>query len=126
MRYRTALRPATPGRESSTDVTPPQAVRENDHTGGEKGYRPGVLSRQNCSVFAWLWRDARRSRRLLSRVIEGAREVGVLFITFGPLEAAFSGPLAQHTVRDLLLFVGIGAFLFFGSLALEWRFDDHG
>ena len=54
------------------------------------------------------------------------REIGVLFLTFGPLDAGLSERSLRDTAGVLLLFLGLGAFLFGAALALEWRREHDG
>ncbi|MDD5304148.1 MAG: hypothetical protein PHS14_13690 [Elusimicrobia bacterium] len=54
------------------------------------------------------------------RIEDGQREVGVLLIAFAPLDVA----LNRHSPGNfnyLLLFLGLGAFLFVGALIQERR-----
>jgi len=53
------------------------------------------------------------------RVVEAMREVGVLFVAFAPLDAAFSG--GPRAVRVAVAFFGIGLVLFVGAVVLERR-----
>lgn len=48
------------------------------------------------------------------------REIGVLMITFGPLDAAVTHE-DPSAVLSLLLFFSLGLLLFVGSIWLEWR-----
>ena len=50
------------------------------------------------------------------------REVGVLFLAFAPLDVALSP--SPRSAGTLLIFVGIGFFLFATALAVEWRRGD--
>ena len=59
------------------------------------------------------------ARRLGDRVLEGMREVGILLIAFAPLDAAVA--VDQKVTRSLLLFLGLGCFLFLSALVIEWR-----
>lgn len=63
-----------------------------------------------------------KARRIGDRLLEGAREVGVLLIAFAPLDAALAE--REEVRRFLLLFLGLGCFLFILALGLEWRRDD--
>lgn len=54
-----------------------------------------------------------------ARIVEAMREVGVLFVAFAPLDAAFSG--GTRAVRVAVAFFGIGSVLF-GALSC-WKGD---
>lgn len=61
-------------------------------------------------------------RRARNRVLEGAREVGVLLIAFAPLDAVLIESRGARST--LLLFLVLGGFLFAVALIIEWRRDD--
>ena len=56
--------------------------------------------------------------RLLRRIQEAMREVGVLLIAFAPLDVGLQG--AAGNLRVLFFFLGLGLLLFIGSLTVEW------
>ena len=58
-----------------------------------------------------------KAARLLDRMQEALREIGVLLMAFAPLEA----PLSRGSTRFLLLYLSVGFVLFVLALALEWR-----
>lgn len=63
-----------------------------------------------------------KARRARDRALQGMREVGILLITFGPLDAALTeSPATRGT---LLLFLALGCFLFAAALFIEWRWED--
>jgi hypothetical protein len=72
-----------------------------------------------------LRRKPAKARLLADRILEAMREIGVLILAFAPLDVAL-GP-SPHSARTLLIFLGLGFFLFAGSLVFEWRHgDDNG
>jgi hypothetical protein len=67
-----------------------------------------------------------KAKRLGLRVLEALREVGVLLMAFGPLEAALNANkgAALWANRAGPLFFAIGLGLFLLAVYLEWRFVD--
>ena len=68
-----------------------------------------------------------KAQRLGLRVLEAFREVGVLLMAFGPLEAALNANNkgAAHWANragSLFFAIGLGSFLL--AVYLEWRFVD--
>jgi hypothetical protein len=64
--------------------------------------------------------DKTELKTVWERVEDGQREVGVLLIAFAPLDIA----LNRHSPGNfnyLLLFLGLGVFLFIGALIQERR-----
>jgi hypothetical protein len=62
--------------------------------------------------------DKSETKKVAERVEDAIREIGVLLIAFAPLDVA----LNRHVGGDftyLLLFLGLGEFLFVGALILE-------
>jgi hypothetical protein len=74
-------------------------------------------------MLAWLRRSPEKRARLLGRVFEGLREVGILLIAFAPLDVAIIPAGSRNSDGVLLFFAGLGLLLFVGALALEWRHD---
>ena len=65
-----------------------------------------------------------RSELFRRRMQEGAREVGVLLITFAPLDVAFTDTPNRYASGSLFLLIGM---LLFGvSLFTEVRSEPHG
>jgi len=77
-------------------------------------------------MLGWLRGRPAKARRLADRILEGMREVGVLCLAFAPLDVALSQSPLRKGAAVLLLFVGLGAFLFGGTLVFEWRRDHDG
>lgn len=75
-------------------------------------------------MLGWLTRQPTKARRLRDRVLEGMREVGVLFMAFASLDVALSPEPIRDSVIPLLLFLGLGMLLFGGALVFEWRRGD--
>jgi hypothetical protein len=75
-------------------------------------------------MLGWLRRSPDKVSRLLGRVIEGMREVGILLIAFAPLDVALNPGSGRRALGVLLFFGGLGLLLFIGALALEWRQDS--
>jgi hypothetical protein len=64
-----------------------------------------------------------RSELIWRRLQEGAREVGILLITFAPLDVAFTDTSNHYATGALFLFLGL---LLFGiSLFAEVRSEPH-
>jgi hypothetical protein len=72
----------------------------------------------------WLKQDPKKAIRLIRRVVEGLREVGVLLIAFAPLEAGLSEAPLSASVKFLSVFLCGGFGLFGLALLLEWRLGD--
>lgn len=73
-------------------------------------------------MLGWLKRKPARSRLLADRILEAVREIAVLLLAFAPLDVAL-GP-SRRSTGTLLIFLGIGLFLFATALAVEWRRED--
>ena len=63
---------------------------------------------------------AEAGRRLLPRIKEVAREIGVLLVVFAPIDYVIAAD-TQGRRTWLLIFLCIGAFLLGGSLFAEYR-----
>lgn len=70
-------------------------------------------------LLAWETRNRYKLRRLAVSLIGSFREIGLLFLVFGPLDAA----LAPDRAHDTWQFFVMGVFYFVLALALEWRLD---
>ena len=77
-------------------------------------------------MLGWFREQPTKARLLADRIIEGMREIGVLFLAFAPLDAALSPGARRDSTRAFLLFVVLGAFLFGGALLFEWKRDHDG
>jgi hypothetical protein len=75
------------------------------------------------NLLQWVKRNPKKAERLGSRVLEALREIGILLMAFGPLEAAISSAKAWNISVGLLFFGG-GLRLFVMALILEWRRTD--
>ncbi len=76
-------------------------------------------------MIAWLGQRPAKTRLLLDRILEGMREIAVLFLAFAPLDVALNRSSGSST-SSLLLFVILGLFFFAGALIIEWsRTDDN-
>ena len=73
-------------------------------------------------LFGPLREHPAKVRRARNRVLEGAREVGVLLIAFAPLDAVLIESRGARSTP--LLFLVLGCFLFVTALIAEWRCDD--
>jgi len=64
--------------------------------------------------------------RLVQHAISGCREVGVLLVAFGPLEAALKSTAGSEAGNNPagLMFFAIGICLFVTALLMEWRLLD--
>jgi hypothetical protein len=77
-------------------------------------------------MLGWLRERPAKARRLADRVLELMRELGVLFLAFAPLDAGLSQRPLRESAGALLLFAGLGFFLFGAALMFEWRRDHDG
>jgi len=75
-------------------------------------------------MLRWFGNQPTRTRRLRERILEGMREVGILFLAFAPLDAGLSQRSLRESAGGLLLFLGLGSFFFGGALVFEWRRRD--
>lgn len=74
-----------------------------------------------------VWSDAvpkGKLRRYTRKAAEGLREVGVLLVAFGPLEAVLGWESLENYVLFAIGTAGLGAALFAVALWIEWRYDD--
>jgi membrane protein implicated in regulation of membrane protease activity len=62
---------------------------------------------------------SRSTTTIRQRIEEAMREIGVLLIAFGPLDAAFSSEAPAPVWWLLFLFLGLA--LFVTALLTEWR-----
>lgn len=62
-----------------------------------------------------------KAKRLMERIHEGIREIGVLFLAFAPLDVALGQQPLRDAIGVLLFFLTAGALLFAAGLAIEWR-----
>jgi hypothetical protein len=79
-----------------------------------------VMEAQSTTHKVGPMSNAARSPRLAHlkvRITDALREMGVLLMVFGPLEVTIN----RSGVFPFILLFGAGFFLFFVSLALEWR-----
>jgi len=70
----------------------------------------------------WLRGQPAKARRVRARLLEATCEIGVLLIAFSPFDAAVVRD--REVAGSLLLFLGLGFFLLFGALVIEWRHGD--
>jgi len=73
-------------------------------------------------MLNWLFRRPEARRRAASRILEGVRELGVLWIAFAPLDLAIAATPVSS--RGGLFFAGLGRFLFLAAVAIEGRPGD--
>lgn len=73
---------------------------------------------------AWVTRNPKKAARLGASIQEALREIGVLLIAFGPLEATINKSSLRDAWGFLALSLGGGLVLFVGALVLEWRRSD--
>ena len=71
-------------------------------------------------------KDDPKLARVVHHVVSGCREVGVLLIAFGPLEAALKSTVGSEAGNSPagLMFFAIGISAFVTALLLEWRLLD--
>jgi hypothetical protein len=70
----------------------------------------------------WLGRWSQRSHLAAGRVLEGIREIGILFIALAPLESGRAVDTGGQW--SVLRFEALGLFLFMTAVVLEWRSRD--
>ena len=72
-------------------------------------------------MLGWLRERPARARLIVERILEGMRELGVLFLAFAPLDAALSERSFREVAGAALFFSGLGCSLYGAALVLEWR-----
>ena len=77
-------------------------------------------------MLGWLRERPAKARLIADGILEGMREIGVLFLAFAPLDAVLGGRPLIDSAGALLFFVGAGAILLGGALVFEWRRKDDG
>ena len=77
-------------------------------------------------MLGWLRQHPGKARRLADRILEAMREIGVLLLAFTPLDIALNPSSVRDSAGALLLFIGVGLFLFGAALVFEWRRNDDG
>jgi hypothetical protein len=72
-------------------------------------------------MLGWLRRKPAKARLLADRILEAMREIAVLLLAFAPLDVALTPSPIRRSAGTLLIFLGLGVFLFAATLVFEWR-----
>jgi len=86
---------------------------------------PSTISHSlRMAKMNWSRRNPAKTARAIGRCLDGLREVGLLLVAFGPLEAAVNRTSLRDAAGFLVLFFGGGLVLFGTALILEWGYQD--